>query len=46
MAQPAPLMMMAPLKKRSEVPMTDKGDAIGIAIGAANSVEKRHGKYK
>jgi hypothetical protein len=36
--------MRAPLKKRRDVPITEIGDAIGVARGAAKSVEKRHGK--
>jgi hypothetical protein len=39
-------MIRAPLKKRSVVPMTDVGDAIGVVKGAARRVEKRHGKNK
>jgi hypothetical protein len=39
-------MTRAPEKKRSEVPMTEPGDAIGIAIGAAMRVENRHGKKR
>jgi predicted phosphoribosyltransferase len=39
-------MMRAPEKKRSEVPMTDPGVAMGATIGAAMSVEKRHGKKR
>jgi hypothetical protein len=46
MVQPAPRMMSAPPRKRREVPTTDKGEAIGMAIGAAISVEKRHGKNR
>jgi hypothetical protein len=38
--------MRAPEKKRSEVPITEPGLAIGMAIGAAMSVEKRHGKKR
>jgi len=38
--------MRAPLKKRKVVPMTDNGDAIGVASGAARRVEKRHGKNR
>jgi hypothetical protein len=39
-------MIRAPEKKRSEVPMTEPGVAMGIAIGAAMRVEKRHGKNR
>jgi hypothetical protein len=38
--------MRAPLKKRRDVPRTDRGVAIGTASGAAKRVEKRHGKNK
>jgi hypothetical protein len=38
--------MRAPDANRSEVPMTVPGDAIGIVMGAARSVEKRHGKKR
>ena len=46
MAQPAPRIISAPLKKRSDVPRIERGDAIGIASGAARSVEKRQGKKR
>lgn len=46
MLQPAPRMMSAPEKKRAAVPMTERGDDIGVARGAARSVEKRHGKKR
>lgn len=46
MLQPAPRMMSAPAKKSVAVPRTERGDAIGIARGAARSVEKRHGKKR
>jgi hypothetical protein len=39
-------MMRAPEKKRREVPMTEPGVAIGVAIGAAMSVENKHGKKR
>jgi hypothetical protein len=38
--------MRAPLKNRMEVPMTERGDVIGSARGAAKRVEKRHGKKR
>jgi hypothetical protein len=44
--QPAPRIINAPLKKRSDVVMTDRGDVIGMASGAANRVENRHGKKR
>jgi hypothetical protein len=37
-------MMRAPPKKRREVPTTESGVAMGIARGAARSVENRHGQ--
>ena len=46
MVHPAPRMIRAPLKKRSEVPTTDNGDAIGAARGAARSVENKQGKKR
>ena len=46
MVHPAPRIMRAPLKKRNVVPMTDRGDAIGVARGAARRVENRHGKNR
>lgn len=39
-------MMRAPLKKSSDVPRTERGEAIGIAKGAASSVENRQGKKR
>jgi hypothetical protein len=39
-------MMSAPLKKRREVPTTDRGDDIGTARGAARRVENRQGKKR
>jgi hypothetical protein len=38
--------MRAPLKKRKFVPRTDKGDAMGVARGAARRVENKHGKNR
>lgn len=46
MVQPAPRITMAPAKNRTDVPMTEKGDAIGTVRGAARRVEKRQGKYR
>jgi len=46
MVQPAPRMMRAPLKKRRDVPRTERGDAIGTASGAARRVENRQGKKR
>ena len=46
MVQPAPRMISAPLKKRREVPTTERGEAIGTARGAASSVENRQGKKR
>ena len=43
---PAPRMIRAPLKKRREVPTTERGEAIGMARGAARSVENRQGKKR
>jgi hypothetical protein len=43
---PAPRIIRAPLKNKRDVPTTDRGDAIGVAMGAARRVEKRHGKYR
>jgi len=39
-------MIKAPEKKSAAVPITLKGEAIGVAIGAANRVLKRHGKNR
>jgi hypothetical protein len=39
-------MMMAPERNSSEVPITEPGDAIGAAMGAAINVEKRQGKKR
>jgi hypothetical protein len=39
-------MMRAPLRNRKDVPITHRGDAIGVARGAAIKVENRQGKYK
>jgi len=39
-------MMRAPLKKRRDVPRTERGVAIGFASGAARRVENRHGKKR
>jgi hypothetical protein len=39
-------MIRAPLKKRKEVPRTERGVAIGTIKGPARSVEKRHGKNR
>lgn len=44
MVQPAPRIISAPVKNRSDVPTTERGDAIGTARGAASKVEKRQGK--
>ena len=44
--QPAPRIMIAPEAKRREVPMTVIGLVIGVAMGAARRVEKRHGKKR
>ena len=46
MAQPAPRIMRAPLKKRSDVESTERGVAMGVRSGAAIRVENKHGKYK
>lgn len=44
--QPAPRMIRAPEKKSAAVPTTLRGEAMGAAMGAANSVLKRHGKKR
>ena len=46
MVQPAPLMISAPEKKRTEQPATERGLAMGAAMGAAIRVEKKHGKKR
>jgi hypothetical protein len=46
MVQPAPRIINAPLKKRDVVPRTDRGDAKGVAKGAAKRVENRHGRNR
>lgn len=47
MAQPAPRMMIAPEKKRREVPTTAAGEAMAPGTrGAARSVLKRQGKKR
>lgn len=46
MEQPAPRIMRAPLKKRRDVPRTERGEAIGTTIGAARRVEKRQGNKR
>jgi hypothetical protein len=39
-------MINAPLKNRADVAATEEKEAMGSAIGAARSVEKRHGKKR
>lgn len=46
MVQPAPRMTSAPVKKRAAVLATAEGAAIGVAMVAAISVLKRHGKKR
>lgn len=46
MVQPAPRIINAPLKNRAAVVATEANEATGSAIGAASSVEKRHGKKR
>lgn len=46
MVHPAPLMTRAPVKKSAVVLMTADGAATGVAIVAATSVLKRHGKKR
>ena len=46
MVHPAPRMIKAPEKKRVVVLNTWSGEVIGAAIGAASSVENRHGKKR
>lgn len=43
---PAPRMTKAPVKKRAVVPATAEGAAMGVAMVAAMSVLKRHGKNR
>lgn len=46
MVHPAPLMMSAPVKKRTVVPRTAEGAATGMAMVAARSVLNMHGKKR
>jgi hypothetical protein len=39
-------MTIAPVRNNKVVPITVPGVAIGSAMGAASSVEKRHGKNR
>ena len=46
MVQPAPRMMTAPERKRTEVVRTEGMEVMGEARGAARRVEKRQGKKR